>query len=98
MPIYTDGDRARLALGVVTTLMRHEAHGRNVLHIAFIAGCVATSLLSGRGALEGTRSRQLRAIVEESLIERERLAARALLAIMLNEASIGSRLAQLEAA
>jgi len=96
--MLTDGDRAALCARVQAALERHESgHSAFGLRVAFLAGSASASLLMGRGAGGAPVTRVLTAVFNESLVERERAAARTLLAIINYESDATARLAKLEA-
>ncbi len=94
----TDGDRAVLCVRVSLALQRHEhGHSAHGIRVAFTAGAMASSLLADRGPGGASVKSSLESVFNESLIERERAAARTLLAIMRHELDVSARLARLEA-
>jgi hypothetical protein len=95
--MLTDGDRAVLCARVTAALERHETgHSAHGLRIAFMAGSVSAWLIAGRATTSAHRA-ALEAVFNESLIERERAAARTILAIIRCEPDANARLAKLEA-
>jgi len=96
--MLTDGDRAVLCARVTAALERHETgHSAHGLRIAFMAGSAVTSLLLGKHPGGASVTRVLVALVADAPLERERAAARTLLAIINYEADANARLAKLEA-
>ncbi len=96
--MLTDGDKAVLCVRVCAALERHETgHSAFALRVAYIAGATATSLLAGHRTTGASIIRGLEAVFNESLVERERAAARTLLAIVRCEPDAEARLAKLEA-
>lgn len=95
--MLTDGDKAVLCTRVSMALTRHEnGHSAHAIRVAFVAGSLSAALIAGLGAT-GAHRGVLEGVFNESLIERERVAARTLLAIIGHEPGAEARLAKLEA-
>lgn len=93
----TNGDMAVLCARVACALQRHEeGHSAHALRVAFIAGSLSAALIAGPGPIS-THYKVLEGVFNESLIERERAAARTLLAIVRDESDAEARLSKLEA-